>query len=194
MLMEITRNWWAVALHGVVAVLFGIAAFVWPQITLTALVILFGAYALVGGGFTLAYAFSTGTNLRALAALEGLVGIAVGIATLVWPNITAAVLLYLIAAWAIVTGLLEIVAAIDLRKVIEDEWMLVLAGIASVAFGIIVAVQPGAGALAVVWMIGFYAVVYGALMIGFGFRLRSLGKELQAVSEEAPRRMERPAA
>ena len=178
MIQEMTRNWWVVALRGLVAVLFGIAAFVWPGMTLLALVLLFGAYAFVDGIFSLVYAFSSGAGSRGLLALEGVVGIAAGVATVVWPNITALVLLYVIASWAIVTGILEIAAAIELRKVIENELLLILGGIASVAFGVILFVSPGAGALAVVWMIGGYAVVFGVLLIALGFRLRSVGEDL----------------
>jgi len=178
MFREITSYWWAVALRGLVAVLFAIAAFVWPQITLTALVLLFGIYALVDGFFNLVYAFGSDTQLRWLVAVEGLAGIAVGIIALVWPGTAALALLYLIAAWAVVTGVLEIVAAIQLRQVIENEWLLGLGGLASVAFGVILALQPSAGALAMIWLIGAYALVFGVLLIALGFRLRSLGQQV----------------
>ncbi len=178
MLKEVTRYWWAVALRGLAAVLFGIAAFVWPGITLAALVLLFGAYALVDGIFSLLHAFGPETGFRWPFALGGLAGIAAGITTLVWPGITAIVLLYLIAAWAVVTGILEIVEAVRLRKVIENEWLLGLGGLASVLFGGILAFVPGAGALAMIWLIGAYAVVFGVLLIALGFRLRSLGQHM----------------
>jgi uncharacterized membrane protein HdeD (DUF308 family) len=186
-LKGVTHYWWAVALRGLTAVLFGIAALVWPGITLTALVLLFGAYALVDGIFSLVHAFSSGTGFRALLAIEGIAGIAAGIIALVWPGITALTLLYVIAAWAIVTGILEIVAAIQLRKLIENEWLLVLGGVASVAFGVILAFQPGAGALALLWLIGAYAVVFGVVLIALGFRLRSLGQEMAKSEEGSPR-------
>lgn len=182
MIREITQNWWAIALRGLVAVLFGIGAFAWPGITLVALVLLFGAYAFVDGVFTLVYALTGHSGVRGLLALEGVVGIGAGIATLVWPGITALVLLYLIAAWAIVTGVLEVVAAIDFRKVIENEWLMILGGIASVAFGVILVVAPGAGALAMIWLIGAYAIVGGILLIALGFRLRGLGQDLEKLA------------
>jgi uncharacterized membrane protein HdeD (DUF308 family) len=172
MLKDITCYWWAPVLRGLVAVLFGIGAFIWPGITLAALVLLFGAYALVDGILSLVHAFSSGTGFRGLLAIEGIVGIAAGLVALAWPGITALALLYLIAAWAIVTGILEIGAAVRLRKLIENEWLLGLAGIASIAFGIILAVQPSAGALALLWLIGAYAFVFGVLLIALGFRLR----------------------
>jgi uncharacterized membrane protein HdeD (DUF308 family) len=183
MLKQVTRYWWAVALRGLAAVLFGVAAFVWPQITLTALVLLFGAYALVDGVFGLVHAFGSGTRSRALIAVEGLAGIAAGVAALAWPGITALVLLYLIAAWAVATGVLEVVAAIDLRKEIENEWLLGLAGIASVVFGVILVLQPQAGALALIWLIGAYAVVFGLLLIALGFELRAAGERLDELGE-----------
>ena len=187
MLKEVTRYWWAVALRGLAAVLFGIAAFVWPQITLAVLVLLFGAYALVDGIFSLVHAFGSGTEFRGLFVVEGLAGIAAGTVALVWPQITAVALVYLIAAWAVVTGILEIVAAIQLRKAIDNEWLLGLGGLASVVFGVILALQPGAGALAMVWVIGAYAIVSGVLLIALGFRLRAVGQEM-AKGEEGSRR------
>jgi uncharacterized membrane protein HdeD (DUF308 family) len=167
------------ALRGLAAVLFGIGAFVWPGITLSALVLLFGAYALVDGGLAVFHAFASGTPFRGLRAVEGLAGIAIGIVALVWPGITALALLYLIAGWAIITGILEIVAAVELRKTIENEWRLGLGGIASVAFGVLVALQPGAGALALTWLIGGYAIIFGVVLIALGFRLRAVNQELE---------------
>ena len=187
MLPEITRNWWAVALRGLAAVVFGIAAFVWPQVTLTALVLLFGAYALVDGIFSLIYAFGSATPFRGLLVVEGLVSIVAGIVALVWPGTATLAVLYLIAAWAVVTGIVEIVAAIDLRRVIENEWLLALGGIASIAFGVLLALQPTAGAVAVAWLIGAYALAFGMLLIALGYRLRALGQR-PAEREEGGRR------
>lgn len=106
--------------------------------------------------------------------LEGLAGIVVGIMTLVWPSITALTLLYLIAAWAVITGVMEIVAAIQLRRVIEGEWMMVLSGIASIIFGIILFIFPGEGALGLTWLIGIYAIIFGVMLIVLAFRLRGM--------------------
>ena len=180
MLKEVTGYWWFVALRGLAAVLFGIAAFAWPGLTLALLVLLFGAYAVVDGVFALIYAFGSGTPFRGWRVVEGLAGIALGIIALVWPGITALTLLYLIAGWAVVTGVLEIIAAIGLRKVITNEWMLGLSGVASVIFGVILAIQPGAGALALIWLIAGYAIVFGVLLIALGFRLRAAGQKVDA--------------
>jgi uncharacterized membrane protein HdeD (DUF308 family) len=186
-----TQNWWAVALRGLVAVLFGIAAFVWPGITLWALVAIFGAYALVDGIFAVIEAFRrdvVGERWWALL-FEGFVGIAIGILTFTWPRLTAMGLLYLIAFWAIVTGVFEVITAIRLRHEIRGEWMMGLIGVLSVAFGFLLVAFPLAGALSVVLIIGLYAVVTGALMIALGFKLRSLrhpGGEIPHVGHAAP--------
>ncbi|HEX3450653.1 MAG TPA: DUF308 domain-containing protein, partial [Isosphaeraceae bacterium] len=153
MLIVLARNWWALALRGLVAVLFGIAAFAMPGITLTALVLLYGAFALVDGVFAVAAAlFGRRHGMPWWAMLvEGLFGIAIGILTFAWPGITALALLYLIAAWAVITGVFEIAAAIRLRQEIQGEWLLALSGALSVLFGVVLVLYPGAGALAVVW-------------------------------------------
>jgi uncharacterized membrane protein HdeD (DUF308 family) len=174
MITMMARYWWLVVLRGVAAVLFGIGAFLWPGLTLTVLILLFGAYALVDGIFAVVSGFTArGEQERWWAMiLEGLVGIAAGVLTFVWPGTTAFVLLYLIAAWSIITGVFEIMAAIRLRREIEGEWLLGLAGAASVLFGVLLFLFPGAGALTVVWMIGGYAILFGILMIVLGVRMR----------------------
>jgi uncharacterized membrane protein HdeD (DUF308 family) len=178
MLTDITQNWWAVALRGLAAIAFGVVAFVWPQLTLTALVLLFGAYALVDGIFNLIYAFGSAVPFRGPLVVEGIISILVGIAVLVWPDAATLAVLYLIAAWAVVTGIVEVVAAIDLRRVIDNEWLLALGGIASIAFGVLLALQPSTGAVAVAWLVGGYAVTFGVLLIALGYRLRTLGQQL----------------
>jgi uncharacterized membrane protein HdeD (DUF308 family) len=170
----LARNWWALVLRGLFAVLFGIMAFAWPRLTLEVLVLLFGAYALVDGVFAIAAALvgrPRGMPWWALL-VEGLIGVAVGIVTFVWPGITALVLLYLIAAWAVLTGVFEIVAALRLRKEIRGEWLLALSGILSVLLGVALVIRPGAGALALVWLIGAYAIASGVLLIALGIWLR----------------------
>ncbi len=175
MVIVLARNWWALVLRGLFAVLFGIMALAWPGITLGALVLLYGAYALADGAFAIASVMAGRTWGRPWWSLlvEGLVGIAVGILTFIWPGITALVLLYLIAAWAFITGIFEIVAAIRLREEIRGEWLLALSGVLSILFGVILVIWPGAGAVALVWVIGAYSIASGALLIALGFRLRS---------------------
>jgi uncharacterized membrane protein HdeD (DUF308 family) len=177
----LARNWWAVLLRGVAGVIFGILTFFAPAISLGALVLLFGAYALVDGVLTIVSAVRNRAAIDRwwVLLLEGIVGVAVGILTFLWPGITALALLYVIAAWALVTGGLEIAAAIRLRKVIDHEWLLTLSGIASVALGVLLVLFPGAGALALVIWIGAYAIVFGALLIALGFKLHSLSRSDQ---------------
>jgi uncharacterized membrane protein HdeD (DUF308 family) len=179
MVTHLGYNWWALLIRGLAAVVFGALALIWPGITLTVLVLFFGAYALVDGIFAVISAFNhrAGHDRWWVLLLEGLIGILAGILTFIWPGITAFVLLFFIAAWAILTGILEIVAAVRLRHEIADEWLLALAGVVSLIFGIIIALFPGAGALAVVWLIGAYAIVFGLLLIALAFRLRSLAGE-----------------
>lgn len=169
----LARNWWAIALRGVAAVVFGILALLLPGTTLAALVLLFGAYAIVEGVFSLIAAVRGRTDEpRWLLALQAIVSLAAGFVTFLWPGLTALVLLYVIAAWALVIGVLQIVAAVRLHSRIRGEGWLVLSGILSVIFGVLMMWAPGAGALALVLWIGSYAIVFGALLIVLAFRLR----------------------
>lgn len=181
MLNVLRRNWWVLALRGAVAILFGILAFIWPGVTLGALVLLFGAYVLLDGIFSLIAAFRDRQEQTPwwLLLLEGLAGIAAGIITFIWPGITAVVLLYLIAAWAVITGILEIIAAVRLREELSGELLLVLGGILSIIFGILLIIQPGAGALALIWLIAAYAIIFGIVLIALSLRIRSWQEDTQ---------------
>ena len=185
MVSVLARNWGMVAVRGVVALLFGLLTLFRPGISLAALVILFGAYALVDGLFAVwsAVANRHGEPHWVALLFGGLAGIAVGVITFLMPGITAIVLLYLIAAWAIVRGVAEIAMAIQLRKVLTGEWLLALAGVVSVVFGLFLIASPRAGALAVVLWIGIWAAVLGVVLIALAFRLR---KWNQAVESQAP--------
>ena len=155
--------------------------YVWPGMTLAVLVLLWGAYALVDGVLALISAFRTNNDHRWGLLLEGLVGIGAGLVTFVWPGLTALVLLYIIAAWALITGVLELIAAFRLRRAIRDEWWLVLGGVASLLFGVVLLAAPAAGALALVWLIAAYAIVFGVLMVALALRLHGMGQRRQAV-------------
>ena len=173
LLHTLAKNWWLLLLRGICAIMFGILTFVWPGITLLTLVLLYGAYALADGVLSLAEAVMGGAPApRWWLALVGLLGIAVGILTFAWPGITALVLLLFIAGWAIATGVLQIVGAIRLRKEIDNEWLLIASGVVSVIFGLILVVQPGTGALALLYVIGIYAILYGILLVWLSLRLR----------------------
>jgi uncharacterized membrane protein HdeD (DUF308 family) len=172
----LSRNWWALALRGLAAILFGILTFAWPGITLFVLIIFFGAYMLVDGIFAIVVAVrAAGEEARWwLLLLEGILGVVAGIVTFFWPGLTALALLYLIAAWAIVTGIMEIVEAIRLRQEIVGEWALILGGAFSVLFGVLLVVIPArAGLLSLTWLIGIYAVAFGVLLVILAFRVRN---------------------
>jgi uncharacterized membrane protein HdeD (DUF308 family) len=173
-IMVLANSWWTLAVRGALAILFGIIAFLAPGISLTALVLLFAAFAFADGVFAIVAAVRGIRRDERWWAflLEGVLGVMVAVLTVLWPAITAMVLVLLIAAWAVITGVLEIVAAVRLRREIKGEWLLALAGVASIALGVLLALNPGAGALALLWLIGAYAIVFGALLVGLGFRLR----------------------
>jgi uncharacterized membrane protein HdeD (DUF308 family) len=177
----IFSKWWALVLRGIAAIIFGLFAFFLPEIPVGVLIILFAAYALVDGVFSVAAAINRTDRSGHWVAmlLRGILGILAAIAAMTLPGMTALILLYLIAAWAIVTGIFEISAAIRLRKVITGDWMLVIAGILSILFGLGLAAFPGPGILAVVWLIGTYAVVFGAVMVALGLSLRARGREVE---------------
>jgi uncharacterized membrane protein HdeD (DUF308 family) len=171
----LTRNWWALALRGIFAVLLGLAAFVLPGVTLAVFVALFGAYAVVDGVLAIIAGVRAAERHERWwsPVLKGLAGIVAGGLAFVWPALTALALLYLIAAWAIVTGVLEILAAVHLHRA-HGEWLLVLNGVLSVLFGFLVIVWPGAGLLTLLWLIGTYAIVFGVVLLVLAFRLRNL--------------------
>ena len=176
-------KWWVVALRGVVAVLFGIVALVYPGMTLAALVILFGAYAIADGFCALFGAVGSDGKDRLWHVLAGIIGIGLGILVFAYPGITGLALVYLIGIWAILTGVLEIVAGFELPM--SRDWLLALAGLLSVVFGVYVLANPGSGALAIVWTIGGYAVLFGIVLCVLAFRLRGLKEpagRLQAAS------------
>ena len=175
MLSLIARNWWVVVLRGVFAVLFGVIAWTWPGVTMGALVLMWGAYCFADGVLAIVSAVSgAGGRPWWVLALEGAIGLGAAAVAFLYPGLTAITLVYLIAAWAIATGIMEIAAAIRLRAEIKGEFWLALAGLASVAFGVLLLARPGVGVLAVVWMIGAYAFVFGVMLIALGFRLRRL--------------------
>lgn len=180
LLAGLAKNWWLIMLRGICAVIFGVLAFGWPGVTLLTLVVLYGLFALADGILSLLAAVtgdkSDSPAPRWWLAVVGLLGLAAGLVTLFWPGMTALVLLIFIAIWAIASGIMQIVGAIRLRKEIDDEWLLIASGVLSVLFGIAMLAWPGAGALAMVFVIGTFAILYGALLISFALRLRKVAR------------------
>ena len=174
MLSALARNWWAVLLRGIAALIFGLLALLWPGLAGIALVLLFGAYAFVDGIFSLVASIRAAeSHERWIAfAIEGLIGLIIAAITFFDPLITAIALYWLIAIWAVLTGIFELVAAVQLRALVPQEFLLIIGGLTSVAFGILMVVFPRFGALAVIWLIGFYAILFGVILITFSFRLR----------------------
>jgi uncharacterized membrane protein HdeD (DUF308 family) len=177
-LHALAKNWWLLLLRGIAGIIFGVLAFVWPGITLLTLVIFYGAYALIDGIFAIMAAIrGGGAQSRWWLTLIGILGIAAGLLTFLWPGMTALVLALFIGAWSLIHGIFEIVGAIRIRKEIDNEWWLILSGALSVVFGLVMLILPGAGALALVWVIGAYSIIFGALLIGFAFRLKKHSHE-----------------
>jgi uncharacterized membrane protein HdeD (DUF308 family) len=175
MAKSLSQNWWLVVLRGLLAILFGALAFVWPAITWLTLIVMFGVYAIIDGIIAIVSGLSrTKESPRWWTFLvEGLLGIGAGIVALVWPGVTSLVLIYMIASWALITGILEIAAAIRLRNEISNEWVLGLGGLVSIALGVLLFFQPAAGGLAIIWTIAVYALIFGVLLVILGFRLRN---------------------
>jgi uncharacterized membrane protein HdeD (DUF308 family) len=184
MLRQLTRNWWVIVLRGVCAIVFGLIAFASPGVTLSALILLWGAYAFADGVLALVAGFSGAAEGRWWTWIAwALVSLLAAASALLYPGITAMALLYLIAAWALITGTLQLAAAIRLRKEIEGEFWLALAGVGSLLFGVLLIARPGAGAVAVMWLIGVYAVAFGIFLVALGLRvkgLRDLGQHVRA--------------
>jgi uncharacterized membrane protein HdeD (DUF308 family) len=175
LLGTLADNWWLLLLRGLVAIAFGVLAFLWPNITLLALTYLWGAYAIVDGAVAIWAAFNlSGADAgpRWWLGLTGVVGIAAGIVAFVYTGMTALVLLMFIAVWAIIIGALQLYVAIQLRNVIDNVWWLILGGLISIAFGVVLIGWPSTGALALIWTIAWYAVFFGCMLIGLSFELR----------------------
>ncbi len=173
MVLESHRGWWLLILRGICAVLFGILAFIWPGITLASLVLLFGAYALANGALAIVMAVKAPKGPgKGLTVILGLLSIGAAVITILFPGITALSLVFIIAAWAIVTGAFEVAAAVALRKLMSGTWVLVVSGVLSVIFGMALFLMPAAGALSLVWLIGAYALVFGALLLASAVRFK----------------------
>jgi uncharacterized membrane protein HdeD (DUF308 family) len=174
MLNALAGNWWLFLIKGIAAIVFGLLSFLWPGITLITLVLFYGIFVLVDGVAALAAAVMGKVSVvpRWWLAVVGVLGIAAGILTLLWPGITALLMLLFIAGWSIASGVFQIIGAVRLRKEIDNEWTLILGGILSVLFGVAMFIMPGAGAVALVWVIASFAILFGILTVAFALRLR----------------------
>jgi uncharacterized membrane protein HdeD (DUF308 family) len=174
------RGWRLLLIRGLAAIAFGLLTWGRPAISLTALVLLFAAYALVDGVLAIwaAVAGHGEEEYWWLLLLGGFISVGVGVLALTHPDLTALALLFYIAIWAVATGLLEIIAAIRIRKEVHGEWRLILAGLFSVAFGAFLMARPDAGALTVLWLIAAYAVAFGIVLVLLAFKARSFGRQL----------------
>src|SRR6266849_5875203 len=178
----VQRNWWIMALRGLLAIIFGLVALVAPGIALLAFIYVFAAYAIVDGGIAIITAIQERDLLYRWGWIlfEGILSILVGIIAFANPNLTAQALLYIIAVYAIVTGVMEIAAAFALRELVSRDWALALAGILSVVFGILLFLYPSAGILSILWLVGIYGIVFGVLFIVRAFQLRSWASSVSA--------------
>lgn len=173
MLHSLAENWWLFLLRGLGAILFGLLTFMWPGVTLVTLVLLYGAFALADGIAAIVTAIRGGPlTSRWWLAIMGGIGVAAGILTFYWPGVTALVLLVFIAVWAIATGITQIIGGIRLRKELDSEWIPIVTGVLSVLFGLLLLARPAAGALAMIFAIGIYAIAQGILTVAFSLRLR----------------------
>jgi uncharacterized membrane protein HdeD (DUF308 family) len=174
MASNLSQSWWLLLLRGIAAIVFGLLIWFQPGISLAAMVLVFGVYVFIDGIFGVWTAITSRKQDESwwVLLLWGLLGIGVGVLTFMNPGLTALALLFYIAIWAIATGVLEIVAAVRLRKEITGEFWLILAGLASVVFGVLIIWHPGPGALAVLWLIAAYAIVFGILLVILAFRAR----------------------
>lgn len=171
----LARVWWLPLLRGIVAILFAVASFAWPGITLLTLILFFAAYAIVDGVFSLATAIrGSAVEHRWWFAIAGVAGIAAGLAAFAWPRLTGMTLVVIIGGWSIIRGVVEIAAGVALRKYLQGEWLLIVGGTISVLFGVALIAFPGTGALALLWLIAFWAFLFGVLMIAWAFWLRRL--------------------
>jgi uncharacterized membrane protein HdeD (DUF308 family) len=174
MLQALAKSWWLLLIRGLVGILFGVLAITWPGLTLLFLAMFYGAFAFIDGILAIVAAVRGGTlTPRWWLAILGIAGVAAGLLAFGWPGITALVLLYFIAAWAIVVGVTQIMGAIALRREIDDEWLLIAGGTLAILFGVALFARPGAGAVALAVVIGAFAIAHGILFVLFALRVRS---------------------
>jgi len=188
MIRAISKYWWVFTLRGVIAIIFGLAALLWPALTLGVMVLLFGLFALFEGGLTILISFGKGDEKGGWTLLiEGLAGILVcvivllgtSIGSMLWPKVAAVMLVFYIAGWAILAGLFKIITAFRIRKEVKGEWILGLSGLISILVGLILIFRPAAGVLAVAWLIGIFAIILGIFQLLLGLKFRGMGSSFK---------------
>lgn len=178
MLTSMFNHWWMLVVRGLISILFALLAFTLPALTFATLVLILGVFILLDGLITIVLAIRTRADRgEGIVLLEGLLGIGLGLAMLLYPNVTAGLLVMFVALWCLVTGIFEISTAIRLREEIDNEWMLGLAGLISIALGVLMLVRPDAGAKSIAWWIGLYALFFGVLLVALGFKLRRVQQQ-----------------
>jgi uncharacterized membrane protein HdeD (DUF308 family) len=181
-MLTVFLDWRLIMLRAFAALTFGLLTLVWPGLTLWVLVVMFGAYALVDGVFTLVDVARDRPETRrhrGWLIFDGVLGVLTGLITFVWPAITALALLFVIAAWAIITGALRLRAAIEVRDEVPHVWLFGLGGALSILFGILLVITPGPGVLVITWLIGWYAIIIAAMLFVHGWRMRELQQEVR---------------
>ena len=188
MIRAVSKYWWIFSLRGIIAIVFGLAALLWPALTLGVMVLLFGFFVLLEGLLTVVTSFGKGDEKGGWTLLlEGLVGLLVcvivllgtSIGSMLWPKVAAVMLVFYIAGWAILSGLFKIITAFRIRNEVKGEWMLGLNGLVSILVGVILIFRPGAGVLAVAWLIGVLAIIVGIFQLLFGLKFRKIGSSLR---------------
>ena len=188
MIKAVSKYWWVFALRGIIAIAFGLAALLWPALTLGIMVLLFGLFALLEGLLTIVTSFGKGDEKGGWTLLlEGVVGLLVcvivllgtSIGSMLWPKVAAVMLVFYIAGWAILSGLFKIITAFRIRSEVKGEWLLGLNGLVSILVGVILILRPGAGVLAVAWLIGMLAIIVGIFQLLLGLKLRKIGSSLK---------------
>lgn len=183
MFIQLSHNWWWLALRGIAAILFGLVALTWRGTTFSSFMLLFGVFAIVDGLLALLAAVTdVGGNRRLWIFLHSLVSIAIAAFTFIWTEAAASILVYLVAAWALLTGILEVVGARELRRNVSNEWLLTLSGLASILFAVLVILFPKTGVLSMGGMVGAFAIIFGLLTVALSLNLRSLGKYMHLVN------------
>jgi uncharacterized membrane protein HdeD (DUF308 family) len=188
MIRAISKYWWVFTLRGLIAIAFGLAALLWPALTLGVMVLLFGLFALFEGGLAIVTSFGKGDEKGGWTLLfEGVAGLLVcvivllgaSLGSILWPQVAAVMLVFYIAGWAILAGLFKIITAIQIRREVKGEWMLGLSGCVSILFGLILILNPGTGVVAVAWLIGIFAIILGIFLTLLGLRFRGMGYHLK---------------